>query len=76
VCVCVCVCVCMCVFTHISKYSLFELYNIISLYVFGDDDLVLDDQLVCTSLGKVLVFMFSCSCVRSLSLSLSLSSIS
>lgn len=37
---------------YIPEYKLLGLYNIISMYVFRDDYLVLDNQLVCSSLGE------------------------
>lgn len=36
----------------IPKYNLLSLYNVNSLYVFKDDHLALDNQRVCSSLGR------------------------
>lgn len=42
-------------YIHIPKYNLFSLYNVICVYdFFKVDNLVLDNKLVCSSLGKTI----------------------
>jgi hypothetical protein len=42
----------VCLYTHIPKYFLLMLYTISCMYIFRIDHLAVDNQLVCSSLGR------------------------
>lgn len=45
-------CICVYVYRHIPKYNLFSPHNVTFMHVFRAEHLVLDKQLVCSSLWK------------------------
>lgn len=50
-----------CIFTYISKYSLFSLYNVTPIYVYVSraEHSVLNSQSLCSSLGKTVSAAFN-----------------
>lgn len=59
--------ICICI-TYTPSSILLSLYNVTQIYVFGADHLVLDNQLVCASLGKTYFSNFQHSLVACTSL--------
>lgn len=42
----------ICIYVHITKYTLLNLYNATSMYIFRTDSSILKNQSMCSSLGK------------------------
>lgn len=53
-----CYCMLICIYTYILKHNLFSLYIVNPMYIFKTDHLALDNQLMCSSLGKTTIKSF------------------